>query len=404
MLHNASTLLAWRVQGSSATRSSADERVNAAPLACGDDLSGPLTVRVAMTLEQCWHAVPGGTASSVLETLRALEPPEDTGVEVVGVAARHSAPPPDPWTPPIPVRHLPLPRIALYEAWHGLRRPRVQAATGPVDVVHATTLAIPPRSAPLVVTVHDLAFLRAPEHFTRHGMRFFHRGLTLARRDADLVLCPSQSTWDECLDAGFPAQRLRLVPHGVSHVPVTDADVAAFRTRHRLARPYVLWCGTLEPRKNVATLLAAFRLMAQHNSDLDLVLVGPRGWGDQPAPDPNRVRLLGFLPTADLHAAYAGARAFCYPSLREGFGLPVLEAMAHGVPVVTSTGTAMAEFATDAGLLVDPLDAHALADALVRALGSEHDTLAAAAAERAADYTWARSAALTVAAYRELTS
>ena len=150
-----------------------------------------------MTLEQCWHAVPGGTASSVLETLNAFQAEGDTGVDIVGVAARHNAPPPAPWTPPVPVAHLRLPRIALYEAWHGLRRPRVQSATGPVDVVHATTLAIPPRSAPLVVTVHDLAFLHAPEHFTRHGMRFFRRGLTLARRDADLVLCPSRSTWDE---------------------------------------------------------------------------------------------------------------------------------------------------------------------------------------------------------------
>ena len=369
-------------------------------------------MRVAMTLEQCWHAVPGGTATSVLETLRALARADAASdVDVVGVAARHRGPAPAPWTPPIPVRHLALPRIALYEAWHGLRRPRVQTATGPVDVVHATTLAVPPRSAPLVITVHDLAFRHAPEHFTRHGRRFFRRGLALARRDADLVLCPSRSTWDDCLREGFPADRLRLVPHGVSHVPVTGGEVAAFRARHGLTRPYVLWCGTLEPRKNVATLLAAFSLIGQ--PDVDLVLVGPRGWGadgatgplgDRPAPDPNRVRLLGFLPTAELHAAYAGARAFCYPSLREGFGLPVLEAMAHGVPVVTSAGTAMAEFATGAGLLVDPLDAAALAQALGRALGAEHDALAAAAVERAADYTWARSAELTVAAYRELAS
>jgi glycosyltransferase involved in cell wall biosynthesis len=157
----------------------------------------------------------------------------------------------------------------------------------------------------------------------------------------------------------------------------------------------------LEPRKNVATLLAAFDLLSQ-DIDIDLVLVGPRGWGEHQVPDSNSVRLLGFLPTADLHAAYAGARAFCYPSLREGFGLPVLEAMAHGVPVVTSADTAMAEFATGAGILVDPLDAAALAQALGRALGAEHDALGAAAAERAADYTWARSAQLTIAAYREL--
>ena len=152
---------------------------------------------------------------------------------------------------------------------------------------------------------------------------------------------------------------------------------------YQLPERYVLWCGTLEPRKNVPTLLEAFAIVRRTDPDLGLVLVGPTGWGDVPVPAhmARGVRLLGFLPTDQLHAAYAGARAFCYPSLREGFGLPVLEAMAHGVPVVTSRGTAMAEFVGDGGLLVDPLDAHAIAAALETVLGSRHDELAAAARE-----------------------
>ena len=256
----------------------------------------------------------------------------------MGVAARHGAPAPAPFTPPVPVAHLPLPRRALYEAWHGLRVPAVQRATGPVDVVHATTPAIPPKRGPLVVTVHDLAFLHAPEHFTRHGNRFFRRGLALARRHADLVLVPSQDTADDCLAAGIDADRLRLVPHGVRALPVTDEGLATVLARHALNRPYVLWCGTLEPRKNLATLLPAFARLARCEPDLELVLVGPAGLGRGAAarradrPDPARVRALGFVPDADLHALYAGARAFAYPSLREGFGLPVLEAMAHGRP------------------------------------------------------------------------
>jgi glycosyltransferase involved in cell wall biosynthesis len=357
-------------------------------------------LRVAVTLEQLWHEVPGGTASSALETVKALQ--ERGDVEVLGVAARHDTLPPAPWTPTVRMHQLPLPRIALYESWHALRWPPVQRATGPVDVIHATTFAIPPKNAPLVVTVHDLAFLHEPSHFTRHGRRFFRRGLALARRNADVVLVPSQSTLDDCVEAGFDRSRLRLVPHGVAVPAVSAVDVAAFVGTYQLPERYVLWCGTLEPRKNVPTLLEAFAKLRRTDPELGLVLVGPTGWGPAPvqAQLVRGVRLLGFLPTDQLHAAYAGARAFCYPSLREGFGLPVLEAMAHGVPVVTSQGTAMAEFVGGGGLLVDPLDANRIAAALEIVLGEKHDRFAAAALKQSARYTWDDAAALTIDAYR----
>jgi glycosyltransferase involved in cell wall biosynthesis len=356
-------------------------------------------MRVAITLEQCWHSVPGGTASSALSLVSAMRKRSD--VELLGVAARHDRLPPAPWTPSIRMHQLPLPRVALYETWHALRWPRVQRATGAVDLIHATTMAIPPKSAPLVVTVHDLAFLHEPAHFTKHGLRFFNRGMRLAMRDADVVTVPSRATWDECVDAGFDERRLRLVPHGVS-VPAVTADAAReFAAARRLPERYVMWCGTLEPRKNVATLLHAFEIARRSAPDLGLVLVGPAGWGDVAVPTTPGVHLLGFLGPDELHLVYKGARAFCYPSLREGFGLPVLEAMAHGIPVVTSAGTAMAEFAEGAGILVDPLDSDALATAIVTAAGDEHDTLAMAAAKRAAEYSWDAAAAATVAAYQE---
>jgi glycosyltransferase involved in cell wall biosynthesis len=357
-------------------------------------------VRAAVTLEQCWHEVPGGTATSALETVSALS--RRTDVSVVGVAARHAAMPPQPWTPPVPVSCLPLPRVFLYEAWHSpVRWPPVQRATGPVDVIHATTSAIPPKSAPLVVTVHDLAYLHGPGHFTKHGLRFFNRGLELTRRDADVVLVPSRATLSDCLTAGIDEARVRLVPHGVAVPSVSAAQIADFRTRYGVPERYVMWCGTLEPRKNVPALVSAFAILRRADPSLGLVLVGPSGWGDVLVGPQDGVQLLGFLSTADLHAAYAGATAFCYPSLREGFGLPVLEAMAHGVPVVTSEGSAMAEFVDGAGILVDPLDVSGLAAALTRAIGDERDALAAAALARSAEYSWDRAAELTVAAYRE---
>ena len=233
-------------------------------------------LRVAVTLEQCWHTVPGGTARAALESVRSLV--AHSSLDLVGVSARHSAPPPAAWTPEIPVKALPLPRLALYESWHWLRRPAVQRATGPVDVIHATGMAVPPPSAPLVVTVHDLAFLRTPEQFTRRGVSFFRRALELTRRDATLVMCPSQATLDDCARNGFDPARLRLVPWGIERQPADASAVAGVRARFGISGRYVLWTGTIEPRKNLPTLLTAFERLAR--TDVDLVLAGPQGWNE----------------------------------------------------------------------------------------------------------------------------
>lgn len=373
-------------------------------------MSPSSVLRVAYTLEQCWHRVPGGTASSALGVAAALAARDD--VEVIGVAARHSAPPPEPWRPAVPVAHLPLPRRALYESWHVLRRPRVSSATGAVSVIHATGMAIPPREAPLVVTVHDLAFLANPAYGTRNGRRFFRQSLDLTRRDADLVLCPSQATQRDCVAAGIEPARVRVVPWGVTVPVVAPGDVADVRRRHRLPERYLLWIGTIEPRKNLPALVEAYRRLAR--PDLGLVLVGPDGWHTdlagllatlEPAARSN-VHALGFVPASDRDALCAGAAVFCYPSITEGFGLPVLEAMAAGAPVVTSAGTATAEVAGDAGRCVEPRDPQAIADAIAGFLDDDGaaDAARAAGRARAATFTWARSAEATVAAYREVAS
>ncbi|MGH2699026.1 MAG: glycosyltransferase family 4 protein [Actinomycetota bacterium] len=360
-------------------------------------------LRAAMTLEQCWHRVPGGTAVATLELARALARRGE--LELVGVAARHREEPPEAWRPPVGVAQLPLPRLVLYEAWHRLRRPAVERATGEVDVIHATAMPVPPRSVPLILTMHDLAWLKNPAHFTRRGTAFFRRGLELALRDADLVLCPSNATLDDCVKAGFDDRRLRLVPHGVEIQPVGEAEMDRVRARHGLDREYVLWTGTVEPRKNLPGLLRAW---TQLDVNADLVLVGPEGWNENldehigAARD--RVKILGFLPQRELAPLYAAASVFCYPSFTEGFGLPVLEAMAQSTPVVTSKGTSTRELAEGAGLLVDPHDSTSIADALGRVLGDAdlRAELALKGRERAAQYSWAAAAEKTLAAYREV--
>ncbi len=359
-------------------------------------------VRVALTLEQCWHRVPGGTAVAALGMARSLNARDD--VDVVGVAAAHHSPAPAAWAPPVEVRHLSLPRPLLYESWHRLRRPGVESATGEVQVIHATTIAMPPRRSPVVMTMHDLAFLHEPAHFTPRGLRFFRRGLELALQEADVIVCPSEATRADCERVGFEPRRLRVIPLGVDAAAATPQQIEDVRRRHNLTKPYVLWTGTIEPRKNLPRLLQAFRSL---DTEADLALAGPKGWNEDLEPLiadlEGRVRPLGFVPHPDLGPLYAGAEAFCFPSLLEGFGFPVLEAMAQGTPVVTSKRTSTEEVAGEAGVLVDPLDPSSIAEGLRSVL--EDVTLARKLAEagraRAANYSWSKTAEGLADVYRE---
>ncbi|SPT53304.1 Mannosylfructose-phosphate synthase [Actinomyces bovis] len=363
--------------------------------------------KVALVIEQLWQPVPGGSGTYIVELAQALHA---QGARLAGLAARHQ---PSPTTvdlglPRLPVRYSLLPRTALYESWNWLGLPRAESVVPGAQVVHATTWAVPGTRLPLAVTVHDLAFLRSPEHFTRRGNTYFKRSLERTRQEARVVITPSRATADDCVREGIPASRIEVIPHGVRTLPVEEAAVARFRAAHGLQREYVLWTGTREPRKNLPTLLRAFSLLSPQHPDLDLVLVGPQGWGSDAQEQellrelPGRVHVLGRLPQEELAAAYRGARVFAFPSLWEGFGLPVLEAMAYGTPVVTSAGTCLEEVCGEAGLLAAPQDPAALATQLDRAAGAEHDALAQAGLVRAQGFTWQASAAAHLEVYRSL--
>ena len=360
--------------------------------------------RVAMTLTQDWHAVPGGTAVAANALAGALH--RGGLAEVIGVVPA-GGPPSTGFAPPVPTAALRLPLPWLYDAWHHLRRPRVTGASGPVDLVHLTVpIAAPPERVPTVATVHDLLPITMPERFRRRGVRLMTRGLERIRREAAAVMVPSEWTRREFEAHGFDADRLHVVALGVEEIePATPEEVTRVLDRHGLRRPFVLFVGTTEPRKGLDVLLSAWSRLGRPGADL--VLVGPAGWGELDgllgASGPE-VHRLGFLPREELRVLLGAAAATCLPSRAEGFGLPVLEAMAAGSPVITTSGTAMEEVAGGAAVLVPVGDVEALAEAIEAVLADPGDAegLRALGRERAAGFGWGATAAAVGDVYRQV--
>ena len=303
-------------------------------------------------------------------------------------------------------------RRPLRLAWEQVGAPAL-ARRARADVWHGPHYSMPLHlNAPSVVTVHDLTFFDHPEWHERAKVAYFRRMIVASAGRANVVVCVSRFTADRLDEIAMPTGTRVVIPHGVDHarfqVLGDRGDDLARLARHGIRPPYVAFLSTIQPRKNAPGLVAAFAMLAARHPELRLVLAGGNGWGTEAlrlaierSGVATRILRPGHLPDDLVPAYLRRAAVVAYPSFEEGFGLPVLEALACGAPVVTSTGSALDEVASGAALTAHPGDPAAIAAALEAALDETTATrLRAAGPLRAAEYTWERSVDAHVDAYR----
>lgn len=366
----------------------------------------------AFHVDQLFFQAPGGIGTYVRKLAPAMTK-EDPALDLRLFHARFEGAEPEPWLSGFRVEEVPGSIRSLYPRWDVFGRPPLPAQVRETDLVHATNpAAIPPADAPrqrLVVTVHDLAFLHYPGMFSRAWRLMYRLGLWAAARRADAIIAPSRNTAEDVLS------RTRVEPARIHVVPLAAAldarasDPEAVLERLKVPQPYVLFVGTLEPRKNLVRLVRAYRRAMAGGLPHALVLAGPMGWQPQPLlrelalPGPGDVLLTGALSEEDLDALYRGADAFAYPSVYEGFGLPVLEAMARGVPTIASNTSSLPEVAGGASYEVNPRSVRDIAKALELVLSDRElaDRLGIRGRAQAERFSWEETARRTLRVYGE---
>jgi glycosyltransferase involved in cell wall biosynthesis len=320
---------------------------------------------------------------------------------------------------PFPVKRLPFHDRWLMRIWHRARAPLpVELITGPIDLYHSPDFTLPPtlpRTRKLL-TVHDLSFVRDPDSAAESLRAFLATVVPRSVARADHVLADSQATKEDLIDLWkTPAEKVTVLYCGVDprFRPVTAPTAhAAIRERYGLGEgPFILSVSTIQPRKNYRRLIQAFAPLAERHPGLNLVIGGGKGWGyDEILTEPERLGIVGrvlfpgFIEDSDLPALYSAATALAYPSLYEGFGLPVLEAMACGTPVISSDRSSLPEVTGDAGLQVDPLDVEAWTAGLTKLVEDSalRERLVARGLEQARHFNWDRAAGELLSIYRGL--
>jgi glycosyltransferase involved in cell wall biosynthesis len=321
------------------------------------------------------------------------------------------------WPPNFSLRTVPVQARHLGIAWHRLHLPMpADWLAGPADLFHSPDFTLPPLArARGVVTVHDLSFLTVPECADPRLRAFLARAVPSAVRRARRVLADSGNTADDLNRLlGVPADKISVVQAGIEprFEPVRDSDcLARVRARYQLPDHFILGLGTLEPRKNFAGLIRAYGALQQRAGvSQDLVIAGGPGWLYQGIYDeakrqplPMSIHFPGFVADEDLPALYSLADIFAFPSLYEGFGIPPLEAMACGTPVICANNSSLPEAVGDAALLIDARDEGALVDGLHTLVSDDRlrARLVRAGLARAGHFAWSGAASALLAAYRQ---
>jgi glycosyltransferase involved in cell wall biosynthesis len=301
-------------------------------------------------------------------------------------------------------RAVPITDDWLHRLWQRLRLPiPVEAITGPLDIFYSPDFVLPPtlRATRTLLTVHDLSFLHYPVAFVPSLHAYLERVVPRSVARADRVLADSESTRKDLIaHFGTAPEKVQVLYSGVDarfRPEKEPGEGERLGDKYGIESPYVLSVGTLQPRKNYARLIKAFANLPL--ADLQLAIAGGRGWLyedilAEAQKHGDRVRVLGFVDDADLPALIRGAALFAFPSLYEGFGLPVLEAMACGAPVICSDASSLPEVAGGAALMVDPFDVDALAQAMARALEDAdlRQKMVAKGLAQAGQFTWERAA------------
>lgn len=312
-------------------------------------------------------------------------------------------------------RYLPLSPHWATILWQRLRIPLpAELFTGPLDLFHSPDYVLPPlRRGKRVLTIHDLSFLRYPEGADPRLRWYLTQAVPRSIGQADLVLADSQNTKSDLIELlGVEAGKVEVLYPGVEERfhPLDEESLTSVKARYGLDFPFILTVGTLEPRKNHVGLLQAYSLLKGRHPHR-LVITGGKGWlyggifqEVERLRLEERVLFLGYVPEEDLPALYNLADLFVFPSLYEGFGLPPLEAMACGTPVVASDLSSLPEVVGDGALLVPPQEVEALAAAMEKALSdpSLWEELRRKGLERAKRFTWSEAAKRLLAIYRQV--
>lgn len=313
-------------------------------------------------------------------------------------------------------RRYPLPERWMTIGWHRLYLPLpLEWFTGPVDLFHSPNFILPPaRRAKTLLTVHDLSFVRHPQGAVARLRRWLEKVVPRSLSRADHVLADSKSTKQDLIDIyGLSPEKITVVGAGVDHrfQPITDpAVLKAMRQRYHLPpEKFILSLGTLEPRKNFTGLIQAFNQSPVRETH-HLVIAGGKGWlyddifaAAQSSPVADRIHLIGFVADEVLPALYSLADIFAYPSHYEGFGIPVIEAMACGTPVVCANNSSLPEVAGEAALQVTATDIPALAEALPRLAGDDalRQKLVQAGFQQAKKFNWTAAAGRLLNVYQQ---